>query len=217
MNDATHGLPPDQSERDRIVNDLDVNMMVIAGAGAGKTHALIERMVSFIRHGKDTVDRLAAITFTRKAAGEMKQRFHQRLALAALEAQGKEKDRLEAAKAHVDRCFIGTIHAFCSRLIRSRPIEAGVPIDFREIDEHEEPALQRRAWDTFLVERIAADDQTLLDLEDRGVEVEDLYDFFRRRVQFAELPLDWTSVWSSTRTRSPNFTASKARRIKLDS
>ncbi|MBT7547442.1 MAG: UvrD-helicase domain-containing protein, partial [Gemmatimonadetes bacterium] len=65
----------DQQARDRIQKDaLDSNMVVMAGAGAGKTHALVERMVNYVRTVSPEIDRIAAITFTRKAAGEMRGR-----------------------------------------------------------------------------------------------------------------------------------------------
>ena len=70
----------DQLARDRIeTGALDRNMVVLAGAGAGKTHELVERMVNYVQTMRADVDRIAAITFTRKAAGEMRGRFLLRL------------------------------------------------------------------------------------------------------------------------------------------
>ncbi|MEX0600292.1 MAG: UvrD-helicase domain-containing protein, partial [Rhodothermales bacterium] len=138
----------DQEARDTITRDLDRNIMVLAGAGAGKTHALIERMVASIREAVCDVDRMAAITFTRKAAGEMRGRFFLRLRKEARSA-GTEDEvaRIRSALTDIDQCFIGTIHSFCGRLLRERPIEAGLAPDFTEIDDRDEAALRRAVWD----------------------------------------------------------------------
>jgi ATP-dependent helicase/nuclease subunit A len=157
----------DAPARDRIRQDLDTNLLCLAGAGAGKTYALVQRMVACVREGKVDVDHMAAITFTRKAAGEMRGRFF--LALQdELKFVAEQKDGPEAARqllrlrdavARVDQCSIGTIHAFCARLLRERPIEAGLPPDFSEVEEREELFLIRAAWDRFLQERSAAGDR----------------------------------------------------------
>ena len=67
--------PVDIKYRKTIEENLDVSMLVEAGAGSGKTMSLVNRMLSLIGSGKTTVDRMAAVTFTRKAAAEMKARF----------------------------------------------------------------------------------------------------------------------------------------------
>jgi ATP-dependent helicase/nuclease subunit A len=88
----------DQQARDRIQKDaLDSNMVVMAGAGAGKTHALVERMVNYVRTVSPEIDRIAAITFTRKAAGEMRGRFLLRLQEQLGKARGQEVERLQLA------------------------------------------------------------------------------------------------------------------------
>jgi len=71
--------PPDQPARLRIVEDLERNLLVEAGAGSGKTTSLVDRMVALVRNRACTVDRIAAVTFTRKAAAELRQRFQVKL------------------------------------------------------------------------------------------------------------------------------------------
>ena len=78
MSDFAH-RPPDQSERDRIAGELDRNILVEAGAGSGKTRSLVDRMVALVDTGTCTADRIVAVTFTRKAAAELRQRFQVRL------------------------------------------------------------------------------------------------------------------------------------------
>ncbi|HLV75960.1 MAG TPA: UvrD-helicase domain-containing protein, partial [Vulgatibacteraceae bacterium] len=109
--------PPDQEQRDRILNDLDTNLLVEAGAGSGKTTAMVGRMVQLIRTGRAEVDQIAAVTFTRKAAAELRERFQERLEReyrSALESgDDAARDRFGRALASLDGCFIGTIHSFC--------------------------------------------------------------------------------------------------------
>ena len=184
----------DQEARERITQALDRNLMVLAGAGAGKTHALIERMVRCVRAGVAPVERIAAITFTRKAAGEMRRRFFLRLRQEAGQTLGIEAERLRQALDRVDQCFIGTIHSFCGQLLRERPVEARLPPDFSEIDDREEAVLRRQMWDDFVQDCFRNEDGQLQTLDRLGLRSEDLYAFFVRRCLFSDLPLKETRV-----------------------
>ena len=185
----------DQEARDVVAQALDINVMVLAGAGAGKTTSLIKRMVAVVRSGVCEVENLAAITFTRKAAGEMRGRFFVRLRSEASRATNVgEAQRIQKALEQIDRCFIGTIHAFCSRLLRERPLEAGLVPDYQEIEGRDEAVFRRRAWDGFLQERYASADPRLKQLAERGVALEDVYHFFGRRCEHVDLPLKPTST-----------------------
>ena len=180
----------DQDARDRIREGLDRNLVVLAGAGAGKTFALVERMVEVIRCGIEHVEHLAAITFTRKAAGEMRGRFYLALRKAADATEDpNERIRFREALSTVDQCFIGTIHAFCGRLLRERPLDARLPPDFQEADERTEARLRRQAWDLFVQARFSEQDPRLAELDGVGLRTEDLYGFFERRCQFSDLPV----------------------------
>ena len=179
----------DQQARDAIARVLDQNMMVLAGAGAGKTYALVQRMVNAVQTGVVAVDQLAAITFTRKAAGEMRGRFFSALKARAEEAEGEALGRVQRALEKIDQCFIGTIHAFCGQLLRERPVEAGLPPDFSEVEEREEAVMRREAWDRFVQRCFLAEDARLTRLEELGLRPEDLYGFFHRRCQFSDVPL----------------------------
>ena len=179
----------DQRARDAIAQALDQNVMVLAGAGAGKTHALVQRMVNAVQTGVVEVDRLAAITFTRKAAGEMRGRFFSALKAHIEEVDGEALGRVQRALEKVDQCFIGTIHAFCGQLLRERPVEAGLPPDFSEVEEREEAVMRREAWDRFVQRCFLAEDARLRRFEDLGLRSEDLYGFFQRRCQFSDVPL----------------------------
>ncbi|MGE5742037.1 MAG: UvrD-helicase domain-containing protein, partial [Candidatus Aminicenantes bacterium RBG_16_66_30] len=135
-------LPPDQAARDRIGRDLGTTFLVEAGAGSGKTKSLVDRMIALLRTGRASIDTLAAVTFTRKAAAELRGRFQVALEKARLgEKDAVVRARLDAALTGLERSFIGTIHSFCARLLRERPIEAAIDPEFRELEEHEDRIL----------------------------------------------------------------------------
>ena len=110
------GAPPDEAERRRIRDDLDATLFVEAGAGAGKTSSLVARIVNLVRSGVP-ITGIAAITFTEKAAAELRSRTRQRL-----EAEpGPETD---PALARLDHAPIGTLHSFARRILFDFPIDA---------------------------------------------------------------------------------------------
>ena len=150
-------LPPDQHARDLIVSALDRNLLVEAGAGSGKTTAMVQRLVALITTGQATVDQIVAVTFTRKAAAELRERFQESLERAFRTAgpDTEPHQRARAALDNLDSCFLGTIHAFCGRILRERPLEAGVPPDFTEVYGAEEELLRNESWNRFL-ERVAS-------------------------------------------------------------
>jgi ATP-dependent exoDNAse (exonuclease V) beta subunit len=117
--------PPvaDQGERDRLVTELERTFFVEAGAGTGKTAAVVAAIVARVAAGRLAMERLVAITFTIAAAGELRVRIREELEAAAAGAAVKgERLRLAQAASEVDRARIETIHAFCSALLRtSRP------------------------------------------------------------------------------------------------
>ena len=166
--------PPDHRERQRIVDQLDTTMLVEAAAGTGKTTSMIDRMVALLREGKCTADTLAAVTFTRKSASEMRARFQAELQRAAREQTGPHQACLAAAVTHMERCFIGTIHSFCARLLRERPIEAGVDLAFEELDPERDAQLRDRAWSDYRAELEARDDKLLTEVAELGLDAEQL-------------------------------------------
>ncbi len=176
---------PDEGARERIRHDLETTLLVEAAAGTGKTTCLVGRMVELIATGRCDVGRLAAVTFTRKAAAELRGRFTARLEREAHASTGERAARLAGALAHVERCFIGTIHAFCARLLRERPIEAGVDAAFEEIDGDADAILRDRAWEQFVAELFASGDPRVVRLADIGIHLGQLKAAFR---SFAAYP-----------------------------
>ena len=133
---------PDEAERERIRTDLGSTLFVEAGAGAGKTSSLVARIVNLVRSGVP-ITGIAAITFTEKAAAELRSRTRQRL-----EADpGPETD---AALARLDHAPIGTLHSFARRILFDFPIEAGLPPGFTVLDELESGLAFEEQWNDLL-------------------------------------------------------------------
>lgn len=137
----------DQDARDRIATDLDATLVVEAAAGTGKTTALVDRVLSLLRSGKGTLGTLACVTFTEKAAGEMKLRLRTRIEEARRDASSAtERERLNQALRELEAAHIGTIHAFCADLLRERPVEASVDPLFEVASEDESERLYAEAF-----------------------------------------------------------------------
>ncbi len=185
---VTKKAPPDQAARDRIVSDLDTTFLVEAGAGSGKTKSLVDRMVALLASGRTEIDTLAAVTFTRKAAAELRGRFQVGLEKArTAEKDAPVRDRLDAALNGLERSFIGTIHSFCARLLRERPIEAGIDPDFRELEEHEDRVLREACWDEFQAKARLENAAALLGLDEAGLEPSELESAFEALSGFSDV------------------------------
>lgn len=123
-------------------------VIVSASAGSGKTFVMIERLVSLILSGTD-VRRVLAVTFTNKAAAQMREKLRSALIQKISETAGEEKARLKEQLAALPLAEISTIHAFCARLVRANFFLADVDTAFRIIspDDAEGKALSARAMD----------------------------------------------------------------------
>ena len=179
--------PPDQAERNRIRHDLDTTVFVEAGAGSGKTTALVERVLSLVTTGSAELRAVVAITFTEKAAAELRDRIRQSLERTADRAatgaagpgdatSGRAADpvvaeRCQLAIDQLDGAAIGTLHAFAQRVLAENPIEAGLPPRVEILDEVTSEVEFERRWATFR-DRLLADadlERTLLLLFATGV------------------------------------------------
>ncbi|MCC3302150.1 UvrD-helicase domain-containing protein [Arthrobacter sp. zg-Y895] len=135
----------DDDDRHLIGTALDTTVFVEAGAGSGKTHALVGRIAALVDGGVD-IGGIAAITFTEKAAGELRDRLRRELA----KTYGLDEVRTERRNTALDRLDaapIGTIHSFAARLISEYPIEAGVPPLITVVDELRSQIAFERRWE----------------------------------------------------------------------
>jgi len=118
-------------------------VLVSAGAGSGKTRVLTERYLHLLTRREDRVpmERILTLTFTRKAAQEMRERI----------ARGLEERHLGGLRPELMRAPIGTIHGFCERVLRERALQAGIDPNFRVLDDAEARTLLEGALDEIFV------------------------------------------------------------------
>lgn len=140
----------DAEARRCIREDLDHTLVVEAAAGTGKTTELIARIVAAIETGHARLNRIVAVTFTEKAAGEMKLRLRSAVEDARQRATGDAAVHLERALAELEAARIGTIHSFCADLLHERPVEAAVDPVFEVAAQDESARLLDQAFDTWL-------------------------------------------------------------------
>ncbi|MEZ5165495.1 MAG: UvrD-helicase domain-containing protein [Acidimicrobiales bacterium] len=131
--------PIDQAQRDRIIHDRGATLFVEAGAGSGKTRALVDRVEALVLTDGIPMESIAAITFTEKAAAELRDRIRQRFESAATgagipaepdaasDAGVQRRARAGEALAQLDGAAVGTLHSFAQRILNEYPVEAGLP------------------------------------------------------------------------------------------
>ena len=139
MNDAAARLPSDQAVRDIVGSDLADTLFVEAGAGSGKTTILVNRVCALVESGVD-VRNVAAITFTEKAASELRVRVRRKLL-----AQPSSK-AVEAALDALGEAPMSTLHAFARRLLTEHGVAVGVPPHFEVLDAVAEAIYLEDQW-----------------------------------------------------------------------
>lgn len=172
---------PDQAARDLAIRALGCNCAVEAGAGSGKTTLIVDRVVALAEAG-EPLDGLVAVTFTRTAAAELRARlearFDARRRAALANGDGAAADAAARALVQLDAAFVGTVHSFCARLLRERPVEAGLDPGFGELDDARWTQLAGDAFRAWLV--ASADDPRIAELRASGIEPADLEPAYHR-------------------------------------
>jgi len=130
--------PADQQTRYSISRSLDLNYLVEAGAGTGKTTLMVERLMEIILSGKGKLSSVAAITFTEKAAAQFQQRLREEIRMRLDEGRLSEveKDRCHQALVDLEGAAVTTIHSFACSLLRELPAEAGLDPRFSVLDAY---------------------------------------------------------------------------------
>jgi ATP-dependent exoDNAse (exonuclease V) beta subunit len=142
---AVTAFPNDQQ---RAAIEAHGNVFVAAGAGTGKTAVLVERFVRAVVEDGLDVDSVLVVTYTERAAGELRARIR-----AALLERGRADLALE-----LDGAWVSTIHGFCRRVLGTYPLAAGVDPSFRVLDEPQALVLQAEAFSAALERFCAADE-----------------------------------------------------------
>ena len=128
------------SEQQLAIERREGNLLLAAGAGSGKTSVLVERFVASVVRDGIGVGEILTITFTEKAAAEMRDRIRSRL---------RELGEDQAAAA-TESAYIATIHGFCARVLRAQALSAGLDPGFTVLDEHEARRLAAVAFEDAL-------------------------------------------------------------------
>ncbi|MGA2009044.1 MAG: UvrD-helicase domain-containing protein [Solirubrobacteraceae bacterium] len=129
-------------EQARAIERRAGDLLLDAGAGSGKTSVLVERFVKGVLEDGIEVSRMLTITFTEKAAAELRDRIRARL---------RALDAIDAAR-QTEGAFISTIHGFCARVLRSHALSAGLDPGFAVLDRRDTEPLVAAAFDDALDE-----------------------------------------------------------------
>ncbi|MCY4526040.1 MAG: UvrD-helicase domain-containing protein [Anaerolineaceae bacterium] len=150
------------AEQRRAIYTHDRNLVVLAAAGSGKTHVLVERMLALLDANPDwPLESLVAITFTRKAAREMRERLRDKLRERSQSAEQEDRDRWQGHLAAVDSAIIGTIHSLCTRVLRACAAEARLDPEFRVMEAEESGVALDEALEEALQHLAEAEDPSL--------------------------------------------------------
>ncbi len=138
--------------------EINRSFLVSASAGTGKTRVLVDRYVNILKQTQTTVDQIVAITFTEKAAGEMRERIRRTLRSATQTSAlniNETLDKLSTAP-------ISTIHSFCAQVLQENSAEMELDPQFRIVDEIEESILRKESLELFLHLELAKADSPIL-------------------------------------------------------
>jgi len=187
----------DTANRQRIRNEHHLNIMVEAAAGTGKTSSIVDRMVNLVGSGACKIESLVAVTFTRKAAAELRERFQSEIRKRAAElaeektpAESEMYLRLQSASDHVGRACVSTIHSFCAALLRERPVEFDIDPSFKELSDEDGERLQERAWQSNIDQLCKANDPLIDEIGTLGLERNDLKTCFQNFIKYRDVD-DW--------------------------
>src|SRR5688572_5284118 len=142
--------------RELIARELDKTLIVEAAAGTGKTTELVRRIVALIEHRRAQIGQIVAVTFSEKAAGELKLRLREELerSRAKAESQSEAGRLLDAAVHDFEEAHISTIHTFCADLLRERPVEARVDPAFAVLTDTQADRLFEEVFGSWLHDQL---------------------------------------------------------------
>lgn len=154
-------LKPEQATA---AHTLNRHVSVTAGPGAGKTFVLVERYLEILRTQKVSVDNIVAITFTNRAANEMRERVRKEIDELLHQTEGDERRRWLRHKRALEGAVITTIHGFCSRLLHEFPVEANIDPQFALLDEHRAAMMLEAVVEQSLTEAIQHNNEKIIQM-----------------------------------------------------
>jgi ATP-dependent exoDNAse (exonuclease V) beta subunit len=177
----TRELKPEQAIA---AHTLDRHLSVTAGPGAGKTTVLVERYLEILRTRSVSADNIVAITFTNRAANEMRERVRADIDGLLRTTSGDERQMWLRHKRTLEGAVITTIHGFCSRLLHEFPVEANIDPQFVLLDEHQAMMMLEAVVDEALSEAIHQGNDKIVQLAQgvggRGTLSAALVDLYRK-------------------------------------
>jgi ATP-dependent helicase/nuclease subunit A len=187
-------LTPEQKHAITVHNR---NLIVVAGAGSGKTYVLVERYLSLLdAHPDWPLNALVAITFTQKAAQEMRDRVRQHLE-ERLRQPRDDVAQWQGRLTSMDSARIDTIHGLCATILRANAAEAGIDPDFEVLDEVDARILLETVIDDVLHALVVENDPAALLLSEYDTPaVRDALAEFAS-VELDELPPDMFEQWQA--------------------
>ena len=195
----------EQENRENIINQLEDNVFVEAGAGAGKTTLIVSRIINQLKQGMSP-EGIVVITFTNAAAEELRSRITAKVRTEALAKNltVDEKINLTNALQQLDLMKISTIHSFCFTLLKERVFDAKLPMDVRLIEEAETEEQKHRIFVEWASE-LTEDDWNLL--TNRGQKKSDIASWMEFLYQdICELP-DGTDIYCDKSLYSIDYMA----------
>jgi ATP-dependent exoDNAse (exonuclease V) beta subunit len=154
---SAQGRAAQKENRELIATELDKTLVVEAAAGTGKTTELVGRIVGLIQNQRADIGQIVAVTFSEKAAGELKLRLREELERSRSKAapHSAEGALLDAAVHDFEEAHISTIHTFCADLLRERPVEARVDPAFAVLTDMQADGLFDEVFSSWLHEQLA--------------------------------------------------------------
>lgn len=152
-------------EQNEAIVSRGSNLLISAAAGSGKTAVLVERIVRLVVDDKIDIDKLLIVTFTKAAAGEMRERIALKIA-EELEVNGSDKEHIRKQLTLLNRANISTLHAFCMNVVKSHFHFIGIDPSFRMADTTESMLIKIEALDEVFEEFYEEGDRCFLQLVD---------------------------------------------------
>lgn len=193
----------DAKSRDLILNDFTHTLFVEAGAGSGKTTAMVSRLMKIIINGLADIREVVAITFTNEGAASLKNKVLQELETAAangaysppggtMEMLSMEQvQNVRDALTYLPLAHLSTIHAFCLGMLKERPVEAGIDPAFDMNTEGNVVWAFEEAWMAFLLECASRNHPFMKLALDYGIPIDQVQAMARRRSENPDLRI-WT-------------------------
>lgn len=192
----------DTKSRELILGDFHNTLFVEAGAGSGKTTAMVSRIMALIINGLADIREVVAITFTNEGAASLKSKILHELENAsagqAYAARGgatmrmlagNELDRIQTALEYLPLAHVSTIHSFCLSMLKERPVEAGIDPHFDMNTEGNIPSPFNAAWLKFLLECAGNGHPFIGFVLRNGIDLSDIAEVARLRSENPDLLL----------------------------